>query len=86
MIQLSKLPVADIPFDGFVMLNGQLVLDKQQNMLFGTPHTGGIPRGGDHHYGVGHRISPLIVCICLYYSEKLRNRQFQTCIFFVTLV
>ena len=29
MIQMSKLPVADIPFDGFVMLNGQLVLDKQ---------------------------------------------------------
>ena len=40
MIQMSKLPVGDIPFDAFVMLNGQLVLDKQQNMLFGTPIEG----------------------------------------------
>lgn len=40
MIQLSKLPVADIPFDAFVMLNGQLILDKQQNVLFGMPIEG----------------------------------------------
>lgn len=40
MIQMSKLPVGDIPFDAFVMLNGQLVLDKQQNLLFGTPIQG----------------------------------------------
>ena len=40
MIQLSKLPVSDIPFDAFVMLNGQLVLDKTQNLLFGTPIEG----------------------------------------------
>lgn len=40
MIQLSKLPVADIPFDAFVMLNGQLVLDKQKNVLFGVPIEG----------------------------------------------
>lgn len=37
MIQMSKLPVGDIPFDAFVMLNGQLILDKQQNVLFGMP-------------------------------------------------
>ena len=42
MIQLSKLPVADIPFDAFVMLNGQLVLDKQKNVLFGVPIEGKI--------------------------------------------
>lgn len=40
MIQMSKLPVADIPFDGFVMLNGQLILDKAQNVLFGVPIEG----------------------------------------------
>lgn len=40
MIQLSKLPVGDIPFDAFVMLNGQLVLDKQKNVLFGVPIEG----------------------------------------------
>ena len=39
-IQLSKLPVSDIPFDAFVMLNGQLVLDKEQNLLFGMPIEG----------------------------------------------
>ena len=40
MIQMSKMPVADIPFDAFVMLNGQLVLDKEQNVLFGVPIEG----------------------------------------------
>jgi len=40
MIQMSKLPVADIPFDAFVMLNGQLILDKEQNVLFGVPIEG----------------------------------------------
>ena len=55
MIQMSKLPVADIPFDGFVMLNGQLVLDKQQNMLFGMPIEGKakeflVEKFNDHTY------------------------------------
>lgn len=40
MIQMSKLPVADVPFDAFVMLNGQLVLDKAQKVLFGVPIEG----------------------------------------------
>ena len=40
MIQMSTLAVADIPFDAFVMLNGQLVLDKQQNVLFDVPIEG----------------------------------------------
>lgn len=40
MIQMSKLPVGDIPFDGFVMLNGQLVLDKDQNVIYGMPIKG----------------------------------------------
>ena len=40
MIQLSNLPAGDIPFDAFVMLNGQLVLDKNQNVLFGVPIEG----------------------------------------------
>ncbi len=40
MIQMSKLPVADIPFDAFVMLNGQLILDKGQNVLFDVPIEG----------------------------------------------
>ena len=55
MIQLSKLPVADIPFDGFVMLNGQLVLDKAQNVLFGVPIDGKakeflVEKFNDHTY------------------------------------
>ena len=55
MIQMSKLPVADIPFDGFVMLNGQLVLDKEQNVLFGVPIEGKakeflVEKFNDHMY------------------------------------
>jgi len=40
MIQMSKMPVGDIPFDAFVMLNGQLILDKAQNVLFDVPIEG----------------------------------------------
>ena len=55
MIQLSKLPVGDIPFDGFVMLNGQLVLDKDQSVLFGVPIEGKakeflVEKFNDHTY------------------------------------
>ncbi len=55
MIQMSKLPVADIPFDAFVMLNGQLILDKQQNVLYGMPIEGKakeflVKKFNDHTY------------------------------------
>ena len=55
MIQMSKLPVGDIPFDAFVMLNGQLVLDKQKNVLFGVPIEGKakeflVEKFNDHTY------------------------------------
>ncbi len=38
--EMKKLPVADIPFDGYITLNGQLVLDAGENVLFGTPLRG----------------------------------------------
>lgn len=55
MIQMSKLPVGDIPFDAFLMLNGQLVLDKEQNVLFDMPIEGKakeflIEKFSDHTY------------------------------------
>lgn len=38
--EMEKLPVADINFDGYITLNGQLTLDKRKKMLYGTPITG----------------------------------------------
>lgn len=38
--EMEKLPVADIPFDGYITLNGQLVLNENRKVLFGTPITG----------------------------------------------
>lgn len=38
--QLEKLPIADIPFDAYLTLNGQLMLDKEKNVLFSVPITG----------------------------------------------
>lgn len=38
--EMEKLPVADIAFDGYITLNGQLTLDKRKRMLYGTPITG----------------------------------------------
>ena len=36
-VELDLLPVADIPFDGYITLNGHLCLDENQQMLFGLP-------------------------------------------------
>jgi Cof subfamily protein (haloacid dehalogenase superfamily) len=40
IMEMKKLPCADIPFDGYITLNGQLILDKDQNILHGVPVTG----------------------------------------------
>ena len=55
IVQMSKMPVGDIPFDAFVMLNGQLVLDKNQNVLFYVPIEGKakeflVEKFNDHTY------------------------------------
>lgn len=36
MIELSKLPVMDLDFDGFLTLNGQLILDSTKKLVSGT--------------------------------------------------
>ena len=38
--EMEKLPIADIAFDGYITLNGQLTLDRDKKMLYGTPITG----------------------------------------------
>lgn len=38
--ELKRLPLADMPFDGYITLNGQLILNEQQEMLHGVPITG----------------------------------------------
>lgn len=38
--EMEKLPVADIPFDGYITLNGQIVLDREKKLLHGTPIAG----------------------------------------------
>ena len=35
--ELCQLPVKDIPFDGYITLNGQLCLDSVQKILFAMP-------------------------------------------------
>lgn len=35
--ELQDLHVKDIPFDGYVLINGQLCLDKNQNILYKQP-------------------------------------------------
>ena len=36
-VELDLLPVADIPFDGYITLNGHLCLNNNKQMLFGLP-------------------------------------------------
>lgn len=38
--EMEKLPVADIAFDGYLTLNGQLLLDGNKQVLHGTPVIG----------------------------------------------
>lgn len=38
--QFRKLPAGDIPFDGYITLNGQLTLNSRQEKLCGTPIEG----------------------------------------------
>lgn len=38
--EMEKLPVADMSFDGYITLNGQLILDGEKRILHGTPITG----------------------------------------------
>ena len=39
-IELATLPVEEIGFDAYLMLNGQMMLDQQKNVLFSVPITG----------------------------------------------
>jgi Cof subfamily protein (haloacid dehalogenase superfamily) len=38
--ELKKLPAGDIPFDAYITLNGQLILDEKLQRLYGIPVTG----------------------------------------------
>ncbi len=37
MLELEQLPIPDIEFDGYVLLNGQLCLDHRRKVLAGSP-------------------------------------------------
>ena len=39
-IELATLPIEEVGFDAFLMLNGQMMLDQHKNMLFHVPMTG----------------------------------------------
>lgn len=40
--EMEKLPIADIPFDGYLTLNGQLMLDGDKNVVFSKPINGAV--------------------------------------------
>ena len=37
LTEMRKLPLGGVEFDGYVTLNGQLVLDRQERVLYGNP-------------------------------------------------
>lgn len=39
-IELAELPVEDIGFDAYLLMNGQMMLDRQKNVLFSIPFSG----------------------------------------------
>ncbi len=39
-IELAELPVEDIGFDAYMVMNGQMMLDQQKNILFSVPFSG----------------------------------------------
>lgn len=40
--EMEKLPIADMEFDGYITLNGQLILDGSKRALWGTPIRGAV--------------------------------------------
>lgn len=38
--EMEKLPVKDIPFDGYITMNGQLIFDRDKRVIRATPITG----------------------------------------------
>lgn len=40
MVEMEKLPGADLQFDGYITLNGQMILDQDKNLLSAVPITG----------------------------------------------
>ena len=40
MLELALLPVRDLEFDGYITINGQLCLDDQKQIYYGSPITG----------------------------------------------
>ncbi len=40
MVELKKLPIKDMEFDGYILLNGQLCLDASGEVFFGSPMEG----------------------------------------------
>lgn len=44
LVDLLKLPLGGMEFDGFVTLNGQLVLDKEQRLVYGNPLSDSVSR------------------------------------------
>ncbi len=36
-VDLKKLPTADLAFDGYIALNGQMILDESMHLIAGTP-------------------------------------------------
>lgn len=38
--EMKKLPVGDIPFDAYITLNGQLILNERQEPVYGVPLSG----------------------------------------------
>ena len=40
IMEMDKLPSADLPLDGYITLNGQLLLDRDRNLIHAVPVTG----------------------------------------------
>jgi Cof subfamily protein (haloacid dehalogenase superfamily) len=52
---METLPVGDIPFDGYLTLNGQMIHDREKNLIMGVPLSGKVKeflvdRFNDHTY------------------------------------
>jgi len=39
-IEFAALPIDDIPFDAYLMMNGQMMLDRDKNLIFSVPFSG----------------------------------------------
>lgn len=80
-VELAALPIEEIGFDAYLLMNGQMMLDRQKNMLFSIPISGKAKQTLLEHFE-NHRYPSLILEEKDIYLNFLSDRVLQAQAYF----